>query len=106
MESYERHMAARWTARQKLALVLQVLQDRLPVHEAADLQAVLVNDIDDWTLDARAILETATIFYPDLIVDLYNDHIAFLEREYIDAVQKRDFFTVRLKEKIRKRLME
>ncbi len=76
----------RWTARRKSALVLEIIQGRATVAEAARSYDLPPSEIEDWVDQAKAGMENALRAKPEDIREQYESQLKALQEAYGEAI--------------------
>ena len=76
----------RWTARRKSALVLEIIQGRATVAEAARSYDLPPSEIEDWVDQAKAGMENALRAKPEDIREQYESQLKALPEAYGEAM--------------------
>mgnify|MGYP003340890160 CR=1 FL=1 len=76
----------RWTARRKSALVLEIIQGRATVAEAAREYDLTPSEIEDWVDQAKAGRENALRAKPEDIREQYESQLKTLQEAYGEAM--------------------
>ena len=76
----------RWTARRKSALVLDIIQGKTTVSEAARQFDLLPSEIEDWVDQGKAGMENALRAKPEDIREQYERQLRDLQEAYGEAM--------------------
>ena len=76
----------RWTARRKSALVLEIIQGRATVAEAARSHDLPPSEIEDWVDQAKAGMENGLRAKPEDIREQYESQLKALQDAYGEAM--------------------
>lgn len=76
----------RWTARRKSALVLDVIQGKTTVSEAARQFDLSPSDIEEWVDQGKAGMENALRAKPEDIREQYERQLRDLQEAYGEAM--------------------
>jgi transposase-like protein len=76
----------RWTARRKSALVLEILQGRTTVSEAARQFDLPPSEIEAWMDQAKAGMENALKARPEDLREQYEAQLKALQEAYGEAM--------------------
>jgi transposase-like protein len=76
----------RWTARRKSALVLEIIQGKTTVAEAARQFDLPPSEIEDWMDQARSGMENALKAKPEDIREQYERQLKDLQEAYGEAM--------------------
>jgi transposase-like protein len=76
----------RWTARRKSALVLEILQGRTTVSEAARQFDLPPSEIEAWIDQAKAGMENALKARPEDLREQYETQLKALQEAYGEAM--------------------
>ena len=76
----------RWTARRKSALVLEILQGRTTVSEAARQFDLPPSEIEAWIDQAKAGMENALRARPEDLREQYEAQLKALQEAYGEAM--------------------
>lgn len=76
----------RWTARRKSALVLEIIQGRTTVAQAARQFALTPAEVEDWVDQGKAGLENALRAKPEDVREQYERQLKDLQEAYGEAM--------------------
>lgn len=76
----------RWTARRKSALVLDIIQGKTTVSEAARQFDLSPSDIEEWVDQGKAGMENALRAKPEDIREQYERQLRDLQEAYGEAM--------------------
>ena len=76
----------RWTARRKSALVLDIIQGKTTVSEAARQFDLSPSEIEDWVDQGKAGMENALRAKPEDIREQYERQLRDLQEAYGEAM--------------------
>jgi transposase-like protein len=76
----------RWTARRKSALVLEIIQGRTTVAEAARQFDLTPAEVEDWVDQGKAGLENALRAKPEDVREQYERQLKDLQEAYGEAM--------------------
>jgi len=76
----------RWTARRKSALVLEIIQGRTTVAEAARQFDLTPAEVEDWIDQGKAGLENALRAKPEDVREQYERQLKDLQEAYGEAM--------------------
>ena len=76
----------RWTAQRQSALVLEIIQGRATVAEAARAYDLTPSEIEDWVDQGKAGMENALRAKPEDIRDQYEAQLKTLQEAYGEAM--------------------
>ena len=76
----------RWTARRKLALVLEVIQGKTSISEASRQFDLPPSEIESWVEDAKRGMENALRAKPEDIREQYERQLKDLQEAYGEAM--------------------
>jgi transposase-like protein len=76
----------RWTAKRKSALVMEIIQGKTTVSEAARQFDLAPSEIEDWVDQARAGMENALRAKPEDVREQYERQIKDLQEAYGEAM--------------------
>jgi transposase-like protein len=76
----------RWTARRKSALVLEIIQGKTTVAEAARLHDLPPSAIEEWIDQGKAGMENALKAKPEDVRDQYERQLKDLQEAYGEAM--------------------
>ncbi len=76
----------RWTARRKSALVLEIIQGKTTVAEAARSYDLTPSEIEEWVDQGKAGMENALRAKPEDIREQYERQLKDLEEAYGEAM--------------------
>ena len=76
----------RWTARRKRALVLDIIQGKTTVSEAARQFDLSPSDIEEWVDQGKAGMENALRAKPEDIREQYERQLRDLQEAYGEAM--------------------
>lgn len=76
----------RWTARRKSALVLEIIQGKTTVAEAARSYDLTPSDIEEWVDQGKAGMENALRAKPEDIREQYERQLKDLQEAYGEAM--------------------
>lgn len=76
----------RWTARRKSALVLDILQGRTSVSEAARQFDLTPSEIEEWVAQGKAGMENALRTKPEDVRQQYERQLKDLQEAYGEAM--------------------
>ena len=86
----------RWTARRKSALVLEIIQGRATVAEAARSYDLPPSEIEDWVDQAKAGMENALRAKPEDIREQYESQLKALQEAYGEVIYRADIWRSRM----------
>lgn len=76
----------RWTARRKLALVLEIIQGRTTVAEASRQFDLQPSEIEEWIEDGKAGMENALRTKPEDVREQYVRQLKDMQEAYGEAM--------------------
>ena len=76
----------RWTARRKSALVLEIIQGKTTVAEAARAYDLTPSEIEEWVDQSKAGMENALRAKPEDIREQYERQLKELQEAYGEAM--------------------
>ena len=76
----------RWTARRKAAVVLEIIQGKTTVSEAARQGDLSPSDIEEWVDQGKAGMENALRAKPEDIREQYERQLRDLQGAYGEAI--------------------
>jgi len=76
----------RWTARRKSALVLEIIQGKTTVAEAARAYDLAPSEIEEWVDQGKAGMENALRAKPEDIREQYERQLKDLQEAYGEAM--------------------
>lgn len=76
----------RWTARRKSALVLEIIQGKATVAEAARQHDLAPSEIEDWIDQGKAGMENALKAKPEDVREQYERQLKDLQEAYGEAM--------------------
>ena len=76
----------RWATRRKSALVLEIIQGKMTLAEAARSHDLAPSEIEDWVDQGNAGMENALRAKPEDIREQYERHLKDLQEAYDEAM--------------------
>ena len=76
----------RWTARRKIALVLEIIQGKTTVAEASRHYDLTPSEVEDWVEQGKAGMENALRAKPGDIREQYKRQLKDLQEAYGEAM--------------------
>ena len=76
----------RWTARRKSALVLEIIQGKTTIAEAARSYDLAPSEIEDWVDQGKSGMENALRAKPEDIREQYERQLKDLQEAYGEAM--------------------
>ena len=76
----------RWTARRKIALVLEIIQGKITVSEASRQYDLAPSEIEEWIEHGKAGMENALRAKPEDVREQHEREIKALQEAYGEAM--------------------
>ena len=76
----------RWTAKRKMALVMDIIQGKTSVSEASRAYDLSPSEVENWVDEAKRGMENALKSKPNEVKELYEKQIKDLQEAYGEAM--------------------